>query len=66
MQCLFFVRNTFKDCIQEVGDHVYGDNFSIKYTACHTDENGIKPGSNLNIADKRVANPSRAELLGMK
>ena len=30
------------------------------YTACHTDENGIKPGSNLNTADKRVSKPSRA------
>ena len=30
------------------------------YTACHTDENGIKPGSNLNTADKRVAEPSSA------
>ena len=36
------------------------------FTACHTDENRIKQGSNLNIADKRVAKPSRAELLGMK
>ena len=31
------------------------------YTACQTDENGIKPESNLNIADKRVAEPTRAE-----
>ena len=34
--------------------------------ACQTDENGIKPGSNLNNADKRVAGPSRAEVLGLK
>ena len=25
------------------------------YTACHTDDNGNKPGSNLIITDKRVA-----------
>ena len=31
------------------------------HTACHTDENGIKSGSNLNIADKRVAKPSGAD-----
>ena len=30
------------------------------YAACHTDENGIKPGINLNTTDKRVAEPSRA------
>ena len=36
------------------------------YTACHTDENGIKPGSNLNNADKRVAESSRAEFWGIK
>ena len=29
------------------------------YPACQTDENGIKPGSNLNNADKRVVEPSR-------
>ena len=23
-----FVRNTFKECSQEVGDHVYGDSIS--------------------------------------
>ena len=36
------------------------------YPACQTDENGIKPGSNLNNADKRVAEPSKAEFLGIK
>ena len=36
------------------------------YPVCQTDENGIKPGSNLNNADKRVAEPSRAEVLGIK
>ena len=36
------------------------------YPACQTDENGIKPRSNLNNADKRVAEPSRAEFLGTK
>ena len=34
--------------------------------ACQTDEKGIKPGSDLNTADKRVAEPSRAELWGIK
>ena len=36
------------------------------YPACQTDENGIKPGSNLDNADKHVAEPSRAEFLGFK
>ena len=36
------------------------------YPACQTDENGIKPGSNLNNADKHVAKLSRVELLGIK
>ena len=34
------------------------------YPACQTDENGIKPGSDLNNAVKRVAELSRAEFLG--
>ena len=40
--------------------------FSKIYPACQTDENGIKPGSNLNNADKRVAEPTGAEVLGIK
>ena len=40
--------------------------FSKIYPACLTDENGIKRGSNLNNADKRVAKRSRAEFLGIK
>ena len=36
------------------------------YPAFQTDENGIKPGSNFNNADKRVAESSRAEFLGIK
>ena len=36
------------------------------YPACQTDENGIKPGSNLNNADKRIAEPSGAEFWGLK
>ena len=39
--------------------------FSKIYPTCQTDENGIKPGSSLNN-DKRVAEPSRAEVLGIK
>ena len=31
--------------------------FSKLYPACQTDGNGIKPGSILNHADKRVAEP---------
>ena len=31
------------------------------YPACHTDDNGIKQGSNLTSADKRVAEHSKAE-----
>ena len=40
--------------------------FSETYPACQTDDNGIKPGSNLTNADKRAAEPSRAEFLGIK
>ena len=36
------------------------------YPACQTDENGIKPGSNLNNADKHVAKLSRAGIWGIK
>ena len=36
------------------------------YPACQTDDNGIKPGSDLNNADKRDAEPSRAEVWGIK
>ena len=36
------------------------------YPACQTDENGIKPGSNFHTADKRVADPSQDEYLGIK
>ena len=36
------------------------------YPACQMDENGIKPGNDLNTADKRVAEPSVAEFLGIK
>ena len=40
--------------------------FSKIYPACQTDENGIKQGSNLCNADKRVAKLSTAEFLGIK
>ena len=40
--------------------------FTKIHPACQTDENGIKPGSNLNNADKRVAMSPRAEVLGIK
>ena len=40
--------------------------FSKIYPACQTDENGIKQGSTLNNADKRVAGPSRAAFFGHK
>ena len=38
------------------------------HLACQTNENGIKPGSNLDNADtcKRVAERSRAEFWGIK
>ena len=36
------------------------------YPACQSDENEIKPGSTLNNADRRVAEPLRAEFLGIK
>ena len=39
--------------------------FSKLYPACQVGENGIKPGSNLITADKRVAEPSRADFLGI-
>ena len=40
--------------------------FSKIHPACQTDENGIKPGSNLNNAAKCVAEPFRAEFWGIK
>ena len=40
--------------------------FSKIYPACQMDENGIKPGSNLNTVDKRVAKLSRTEFMGIK
>ena len=40
--------------------------FSKIYPARQPDENRIKPGSNLNNADKHVAEPSGAEFLGIK
>ena len=40
--------------------------FSKIYPACQTDDNGIKPGSDLNNADKHAAEPSRAEVWGIK
>ena len=36
------------------------------YPACHTDDNSIIQGSNLTVADKRVAALSRAEYLDIK
>ena len=40
--------------------------FSKIYPARQTDENGIKPGRNLNTIDQRFAEPSRAMFLDMK
>ena len=40
--------------------------FSKTYPACQTDDNGIKPGSNLTNAEKRAAEHSRAEFFGIK
>ena len=40
--------------------------FTKIYPVCQTDENGIKPGSNFHTADKRVADPSEDENLGIK
>ena len=40
--------------------------FPKLYPACQTDDNGIRPGSNLTHADKRVAEPNKAESLGKK
>ena len=40
--------------------------FPNLYPACHTDDNGITPGSNLTLADKPVAEPTKAESLGIK
>ena len=36
------------------------------YPACHTDDNSIIQGSNLTVADKRVAELSRAVYLDIK
>ena len=52
---------------QALGEHVFFVTASTKfYPACQTDENGIKPGSNFHTADKRVADPSQHEYLGIK
>ena len=40
--------------------------FTKNYPVCQTDANGIKPGSNFLTADKRVADPSQDEYLGIK
>ena len=40
--------------------------FTKIYPACQTDENRIKPVSNFYTADKRVADPSQGEYLGIK
>ena len=40
--------------------------FSKIYPACQTDKNGIKPGNNLNNADKQVAERSSTDVLGIK
>ena len=34
--------------------------------ACHTGDNGVKPESNLTVADKRVAEHSKAKYWGIK
>ena len=36
------------------------------YPACHADDSRIKQGSNLTVANKRVAKPSKAESLDIK
>ena len=40
--------------------------FPKLYPACQTDDSGITAGSNLTPADKRVAEPNKAESLGEK
>ena len=40
--------------------------FPKLYPTCQTDDNGITPGSNLTLADKRVAEPTKAESLHIK
>ena len=64
------VQNTFKDCSQKVGDHVYGTVLAFPkiYPACHTGYNGmtIKQGNDLTFADKHVAEHSRAGYWGIK
>ena len=40
--------------------------FTKIYPVCQTNANGIKPGSNFLTADKRVADPSKDEYLGIK
>ena len=57
----------FNDCINNLETMFKViESFPKLYTACHTDESGIKPGINLDTADKRVAGPSSAEFLGIK
>ena len=40
--------------------------FSKIFPACQTDDNGIKPRGDWNNADKRAAEPSKAEVWGIK
>ena len=40
--------------------------FPTIYPTSQKDDNGIKPGSNLAVADKHVAERSKAESLGIK
>ena len=57
---MFLSENTSNDCSQIVEKYVMVIVCPNIYPACQTDDNGIKPGSNLTIADKRVAEPSEA------
>ena len=40
--------------------------FPKNYPACQADDNGITPGSDLTLADERVAEPSKDESVGIK
>ena len=57
-----FFRNAFKGLSQEIGDHV----LVIAFLKSLHGDKGFTPGSNMQIADKRVAERSKAEYLVIK
>ena len=62
----FLLRKTFKDVRGLEIMFMLVTIPKLYQASCQTDENRIKSGSNLTVADTRVAEPSKAEGLGIK